>query len=296
MVCDEVLAQVWLSRVRMKGSRRRELLGDPAAILAEYGRDRRAIDLSEVRRFYDRCQSGGISVLLPSDALYERVFGSYRRLGFDVPFLLYGRGDLSLLEKPGIAVVGSREATPYARRVTRELVCALRGLDVTIVSGGASGVDTVAHEAALAADLGTICVLGCGIGYDYPPSNRRLFESLGREHLMLSEYPPGSAPRRHQFPERNRIIAQLSRAVAVTSAGESSGSLITAERAMELDHPVFTVPWPLFQPLGEGCNFLLETGATILTSGNNFRDHLMGSHLICEADLMRSEGMSQSQG
>lgn len=277
---DEVLAQVWLSRVPMNNKLRRSLLGNVDAILAAYHLDQRGLSLAELKDSLTQYKKQGIGLILPSDNQYQKMFGNYQILGFDVPFLLYAKGDQSLLDKNGIAFVGSRQAPLYAQRVTQELVGGLKGLDLNIISGGAQGVDRKAHEAAMDNGISTICVLGCGIGYDYPASNKELFKRLGKEQLLVSEYPPGTAPRRYQFPERNRIIAQLSKAVVVTSAGQLSGSLITAERAMELDHPVMAVPWPLFEPSGEGCNFLLETGAQLITSGQHLREHLESIGLL----------------
>lgn len=282
---DEVLAQVWLSRVPMQNKLRRSLLGNIDAILNAYQLDPRGLRLTDLKDSLTQYKKQGIGVIVPSDDQYKRVFGSYQALGFDVPFLLYIKGNQSLLDKSGIAFVGSRQAPLYAQRVTQELVGGLQGLEACIISGGAQGVDTKAHEVAMGRGLSTICVLGCGIGYDYPALNKRLFKRLGQEQLLISEYPPGTAPRRYQFPERNRIIAQLSKAVVVTSAGKLSGSLITAERAMELDHPVLTVPWPLFEPCGEGCNFLLETGAQLITSGQHLREHLIAFGLIKEEEI-----------
>ena len=282
---DEVLAQVWLSRVSMNSRLRRSLLGNSNAILAAYELDPRGLCMDDLKDSLTQYKKQGINVIVPTDDQYQRVFGSYQVLGFDVPFLLYVKGDQTLLDKGGIAFVGSRQAPLYAQRATQELVGGLQGLDVSIISGGARGVDTKAHEAAMDKGLSTICVLGCGIGYDYPASNKRLFKRLGQEQLLISEYPPGTAPKRYQFPERNRIIAQLSKAVVVTSAGKLSGSLITAERAMELDHPVLAVPWPLFEPCGEGCNFLLETGAQLITSGQHLREYLIAIDLIKEEEI-----------
>ena len=287
MEIDELLAQIWLSRVTMSSRMRRSLFGDVEAILKCYNLDQRGVSFDQLKDCFHDYKKQGIKVLVPTDNQYRRVFGLDQALGVDVPFILYIKGNQSLLDKTGVAFVGSRQAPRYAQRVTQELVGGLRGLDVTVISGGAKGVDTQAHETALAEGISTICVLGCGIGYNYPASNKTLFGRLGQEQLLISEYPPGTSPRRYQFPERNRIIAQLSKAVVVTSAGRQSGSLITAERGMELNHPILTVPWPLFEPLGEGCNFLLETGAQLITSGEHLRDHLLGIGLLKDGQIKR---------
>ena len=264
------LWQIWLARAAMDSATRHSLKGDLPGIRRAYGRDQRGLSLDRIKRDLVVWAQSAIEVLVPTDPLYERVFGLWCEQGLTTPFILYMKGNPALLTRPGVALVGSRQPGEYGRRVTRDLVAALAGSDLVIISGGARGVDTEAHGQAMASGLSTICVLGGGIGRDYPRENGPLFRTMERDQLILSEYEPDSPPRRHQFPERNRIIAQLARVVAVTAASLESGSLITAEHAMECNLPVLAVPWPMDQPQGQGCLFLLSTGAMLISSPEQF--------------------------
>lgn len=258
------LCHFWLSRTRMPAARRQALKGNPAGIRHEFARAAGGFTRESLERELAYYRKLGIVVLLPGDGLYEILFGQMARAGINVPYILYMKGDASLLRKQGVAFVGSRDATPYGLKATGALVRALAPRDVVIISGGARGVDTAAHEAALDTGLPTICVLGSGIGWDYPPENRGLFRRISREGLLLSEYEPGRRPEKYFFPERNRIIAQLARTLVVTAAAKGSGSLHTAEHAMDCGHTIHTIPYELFDPAGEGCCLLLETGAQLI--------------------------------
>lgn len=261
----------WLSQVKFDAKLRHELKGNCAEIARAFELDKRGLDEAAIVCRLNNCAALGISLLLPGDALFEQVFGDLVQSGIHVPYLLYMKGDRELLKKRGIAFVGSRNVTSYGHRVTKDLVSSLKGEDLVIISGGARGVDRIAHETALCHGIPTICVLGCGIGYNYPPENGPLFEKISRVGLLVSEYEPGLAPLRYFFPERNRIIAQLSDYVVVTSATAKSGALLTAEYAMACDHEVLTVPYGIYEETGEGCNFLVEAGAGIITK----REHLI---------------------
>jgi DNA processing protein len=181
----------------------------------------------------------------------------------DPPFLLYALGRVERLRLPAVAVVGSREASRYGRDVAWRLARELSAAGVTIVSGFARGVDAAAHEAALEGPGGTIAVLGCGLDVDYPREHRRLKERLAGEHLLLSEYPPGTEPRPQNFPIRNRIIAGLSAGVVVVEASRRSGSLITARLAADFGRDVFAVPGSVFSETSSGAHELLRDGAIL---------------------------------
>lgn len=267
---EERYYHFWLSKVKMEARLRKELKGDSGRIAREFEQDGRGLDRSMIKKSLERCRELAIGILLPGDVLYEEAFGELTRSGIHVPYILYMKGNPELLKRPGVAFVGSRTAGDYGRLVTRELVGALAGSDKVIISGGARGIDSIAHETALAVGLPTICVLGCGIGHVYPPENRQLFQQISQRGLLLSEYGPMTPPRPYFFPERNRIIAQLSDQVVVTAAAARSGSLLTAEYALDCNREVFTVPYGIFDEQGEGCNFLLETGARIITKSDSF--------------------------
>ena len=163
---------------------------------------------------------------------------------YDPPQVLYCKGDLSLLndEKERIAVV------------TKEFVSAFAKAGICVVSGMARGVDSVAHRVALEEDGKTIAVLGCGADVVYPPENEELYESIVKNGLIVSEYPPSTPPHAFRFPERNRIISGLSKGVLVTEAGAGSGSMITADLAIEQGRDIYVVPGSIFSDTSKGCN------------------------------------------
>ncbi len=178
--------------------------------------------------------------------------------------LLHIRGDASLLLRPQVAIVGSRHPTAAGQRIARSIAGELAAAGFVITSGLARGIDTAAHEAALAAGGTTIAVCGAGLDTCYPAANRALFERIAQRGLLVSEFPPGVPPRAGHFPQRNRIISGLSRGVVVVEAAEGSGSLITAQRALEQGREVFAVPGSPLNPLAAGCLALIRQGATLV--------------------------------
>lgn len=184
----------------------------------------------------------------------------------DPPPLLYGVGDLNLLAMPQIALVGSRHASrsglELAQTFAKEL--ARRGLCIT--SGLAYGVDAASHRGALAAAGKTIAVLGAGIDIIYPRRNAALYREIAEQGLLVSEFPPGSPPRREQFPQRNRVISGLSLGVLVVEAAVRSGSLITARFALEQGREVFAIPGSIHNPQARGCHRLIREGACLVES------------------------------
>ncbi|MDR1794717.1 MAG: DNA-processing protein DprA [Erysipelotrichaceae bacterium] len=180
----------------------------------------------------------------------------------DPPYVLFYHGDLNLLKQPAISVVGSRKAGDYARIHTRKLVEIL-AKDYVVVSGLARGIDRLAHETALKKGK-TIGVIGCGIDRIYPGEHAELFAQVARQGLILSEYPGMVEPKRQHFPFRNRLIAALGQVLYVMQAAYKSGTLITADFALELGKEIIALPYPVNDPMGEGCNLLIQQGATIL--------------------------------
>ena len=186
------------------------------------------------------------------------------------PLIIFYDGDLSLLNRPALGIVGSRRATAYGRNVTFELSRSLAKIGAVILSGGARGVDTIAHTAALKESGKTICVLGCGLDIVYPYENEKLFQEIRKEGLILSEYPKGFKPEKWTFPMRNRIIAALSSEIIVTEAARKSGSLHTATYAEELNRIVHSIPHEITSHNGVGNHILIEMGAKILYDRNEF--------------------------
>lgn len=181
----------------------------------------------------------------------------------DPPVLLYGRGLRRFGE--ALAVVGSRRPSPTGRLAAETLAQAVAGQGVQIVSGLARGVDTAAHRGALAAGGHTLAILGCGIDRVYPADNARLFAQIAAEGTLLSEYLPGSDPLPGNFPGRNRIISGLCRGTLVIEAAPASGSLITAELALEQGREVLAVPGSIDRPTSSGPNRLIKDGAHPVT-------------------------------
>lgn len=179
----------------------------------------------------------------------------------DGPYLLYAQGDLSLLGRTAVAVVGSRSVTQYGRRAAAYFGAGLAAAGVCVVSGLARGVDSIAQQAALDAGGKVIAVLGTGLDRCYPPENQELQGRIAREGLLLSEHGFGAWAKPWHFPVRNRLLAGLSRAVLVVEASENSGSLITAGYAVDYDRELFAVPGSIFSPSSRGCNQLLRFSA-----------------------------------
>ena len=177
---------------------------------------------------------------------------------------MWARGDLALLNGPVVAVVGTRRATAYAERVTRQLAGTLARAGATVISGLARGVDAAAHRGALEAQGFTVAVLGTGLDVSYPKAHAALQREIGERGLLLSELPPRETAHGGSFPRRNRIIAALARATIVVEAGVRSGALITAAHALEMNRDVAAVPGPIDVPQAQGSNELLRDGATLI--------------------------------
>lgn len=183
----------------------------------------------------------------------------------DPPLLLFVMGNTELLSCPLLAMVGTRIPTSYGRQSSYQLAYDLTKSGFVIVSGMARGIDTQAHYGALLAGRGTIAVLGSGVDIIYPNENRSLYMKIKQEGLLLSEYPPGTEPRRGLFPERNRIISGLCHGVIVVEAAIRSGSNITVDCALDQGREVFAVPGPIFSPQSEGPHNWIKQGARLIT-------------------------------
>ncbi len=194
----------------------------------------------------------------------------------DPPLLLYAQGQLAWLEAPSIAIVGSRHPTPQGRELARDFARALGNSGWTIVSGLALGIDGAAHEGALETPCATIAVVGTGIDRIYPARHEKLARRIAERGLMLSELPLGSAPLPENFPQRNRIIAGLTRGTLVVEAAVQSGSLITARMANECGREVFAIPGSIHSPQSRGCHALIKQGAKLVEAAQDVLDELRG--------------------
>ncbi len=200
----------------------------------------------------------------------------------DAPPLLWARGDLSLLRRPLISLVGARNASSLGTRMARKLAANLGAEGLVVVSGLARGIDTAAHTAAL--PTGTIAVFAGGLARPYPTQNHALAAQIAQTGLCLSEQPPTMEPRARHFPARNRIISGLARAVVVVEAASKSGSLITARNALDQGREVLAVPGHPFDARASGCNMLIRDGAVLVRTAADVLD-ILGQ---LEAPLVRA--------
>lgn len=179
------------------------------------------------------------------------------------PPMLYVRGDIGLLARPAIAIVGSRQASAAGHKLTRQFASSLGHAGYVVVSGLARGIDAVAHDATL--ESGTLAVVAGGVDIVYPPENAALTQAIAEKGAIVAEMPPGFQPRAKDFPRRNRIISGIALGVVVVEAAKRSGTLVTARLAAEQGREVFAVPGHPLDPRAEGTNGLLKRGATLVT-------------------------------
>ena len=201
----------------------------------------------------------------------------------DAPPALWAQGDLSLVQRPMVAMVGARNASSLGLRMARRLAEGLGQAGFTVVSGLARGIDAAAHAAALAS--GTVAVQAGGVDVIYPEENAQLAEDIRNRGLRLSEQPMGMTPQTRHFPMRNRLISGLSRAVIVVEAAARSGSLITARNAADQGREVMAVPGHPFDARASGCNMLLRDGATLIRGPSDVLEAL-GAPAQCSADTV----------
>ncbi len=216
---------------------------------------------AEADRILGECERLGARILTMQDADYPvRLRNIY-----EPPCLLYVKGRLPEIdEEAAIAMVGTRDATPYGIETAETLAYAMAKQGALIVSGAASGIDSASHRGALRAGAKTVAVLGCGLGVVYPPENRQLYQDVAASGALVTEYPPGTPALGAHFPVRNRIISGLCLATVVVEAPERSGALITAHTALEQGRDVYAVPGAINAPKSRGCNRLIAQGEAAL--------------------------------
>jgi len=219
----------------------------------------------------ERLQRLGIEALAWNDPRYPvRLKQIYER-----PPVLYIRGTLQEKDEWSLGVVGTRRATTYGRQAAETIAGDLARQQITIISGLARGIDTVAHQAALAAGGRTIAVLPCPVDRVYPAQNLRLAQSIRESGALISEYPPGMPIHREFFFRRNRIVAGMSLGVLVVEAGERSGALLTARNALDENREVFAVPGSIFSPYSRGANELIQqSGAKLVRDARDILTEL----------------------
>ncbi|MGA3066001.1 MAG: DNA-processing protein DprA [Tepidisphaeraceae bacterium] len=223
---------------------------------------REAADLAEAEM--TRCREMGVGLICRDDSNYPTML----KVIPDPPAVLYVRGTIEARDLNAVAIVGSRRCSHYGREQAERFGALLAQAGVTVVSGGARGVDSAAHRGAIAAAEGrTIVVLGCGVDVAYPPENEGLFKQVAARGAVMSEFALGTPPMKENFPRRNRIISGLSRGVLVVEADVASGALITARQAGdEHGRPVFALPGRVDNPMSAGPHALIRDGATLVTN------------------------------
>lgn len=217
----------------------------------------------------------GLQLLTLDSPRYPRLL----RQIHDPPPVLYCAGRIETLSGPSVALVGSRRPTVYGKEVSRKLARELSALGLCVVSGLARGIDSQAHWGALQEEGETVGVLGCGIDVVYPPEHGELFRRVREQGCLVSEFPRGSPPARHRFPARNRIISGLAHGTIVTQAAKGSGSIITANLALEQGRDVWAVPGAITLSLSWGPNWLIQQGAKAVLSVQDVLEELPPSVL-----------------
>jgi DNA processing protein len=245
----------------------------------------------EAEREMSQVEKLGAKFLALGQGLYPPLLAELE----DAPPLIVAKGNLNLLDRQAVAIVGARNASAAACRFARGLAHGLGQHDLLVVSGLARGIDSAAHDGAL--ETGTIAVIAGGIDIFYPPENQDRQKALYERGLVLAEMPPGTEPRARHFPYRNRIIAGMSSGTVVVEAAPRSGSLITARLAAEAGREVMAVPGSPLDPRAQGCNQLIRDGATLIQTAADvieairpFQSHVRSAPVAYEAAVQAANG------
>jgi DNA processing protein len=224
----------------------------------------------KIDRELDQLEKEGIGVLTRSDPLYPPLLANIH----DPPPLLYFKGRPSAQDGRSLAIVGSRQGTAYGIRMTERLAWSVAQRGLTVVSGLARGIDTAAHQGALMAGGRTVAVLGSGLDVVYPSENKTLFQRISEEGMVCSEFPLGTLPERQNFPIRNRLISGMALGVTIVEATLRSGSLITAQLALDQGREVFAVPGSIESFKSSGTNRLIKQGAKLVEHAQDIFEEL----------------------
>ncbi len=254
-----------------------------ASELQKAGLDRRAAQAVDARRTsidpdaeLARLEAEGVRAISRHDDDYPPRLKEI----YDFPPLLYVRGELTPDHERSVAVVGTRRVTAYGREVAHRFSYDLASAGVTIVSGLARGIDSIAHRAALEAGTRTIAVMGCGLDVMYPREHAKLAEEIAESGALISEHPLGTRPQAGNFPRRNRIMSGITLGTVVIEAGGDSGALITARHALEQNREVFAVPGNVFSPVSLGANRLIrDAGAKLVIDYKDVLEELNLSYV-----------------
>ncbi|MBC1983512.1 DNA-processing protein DprA [Listeria booriae] len=237
---------------------------------SQHERFKREFQTFNLEAALDELTRHNIDFITYNDQDYPRLLFQL----YDPPVLLFLKGRRSLLSEEKLAIVGTRKMTNYGKQVLRRLIPPLCKVPYTIVSGLALGVDAEAHRETLSAGGNTIAVIGSGLLQFYPIENKRLFEQIVRNGLVISEYAPNVTARKWHFPERNRLISGLSLGTVIVQAEKRSGSLITADASLNQNREVFAVPGDILHACSEGTNKLIQEGAKLVMDASDIIEEI----------------------
>lgn len=206
--------------------------------------------------------------------IWDKRYPNLLKKSADPPLVLFYKGEIPENWSPCLAVVGTRTPTQYGKTVTEKLVVDLVHNGITVVSGLARGIDTIAHQSALDYGGKTIAVLGCGLDYIYPPENKKIYQAIEEKGMIFSEYFIGTGPDAVNFPRRNRIISGISLGVLIVEAGDKSGALITANYAVDQNREVFAIPGAINNPKSSGPHRLIQQGAKLVQNIQDILDEI----------------------
>ncbi len=274
----------------------RELLGIPGVGPATVAllRDSKLLGVARNKAEQEimRLEKNTISLV----SLHCESYPSFLRNIPDPPIVLFYKGDIACLNAPVVAIVGSRAATEYGKRMSHMLAEGLAQNEITVISGGAHGIDAAAHRGAMRQGR-TAAVFGCGLDVVYPKNHDRLFSRITEKGVLLSEYPLGTPPDKFRFPARNRIISGIASGVVVVEATEKSGSLITARLSLDQGRDIFAVPGRIDSMKSSGCHRLIQQGAHLVHTVHDILDELnIGSVLPAGALNLEQEKKGEAQG
>lgn len=239
--------------------------------IAETILKQKSLFVKQAQQEWQRIIQQNIQLLHYTDAAYPQLL----KMHHDAPALLYFKGNADLNRQRNVAIVGTRHATDYGKRLTEELVIELKKYNCTIVSGLAYGIDIVAHRSAVAQGMTTIGVMGSSVDIVYPAAHKKIAQDMMLNGGLISENPLGTKPDAHLFPARNRIVAGMVEAVIVIEAAKRSGALITANIAHSYNKEIFALPGNVHQAQSEGCNKLIkDQKALLITSAEDIAQAL----------------------
>lgn len=247
--------------------------------------------LEQAQQIIDKCKLLGYNLLTPDMERYPKQLKEI----YDPPAVLYVNGNLPDIDNIlSIGIVGTRNATTSGKKLAFSIGFDLANSGVNVISGGALGIDSSSHKGALMAKGVTVCVLGCGINYNYLMTNASLRKQIADNGAVISEYSPDTPPQKYSFPKRNRIISALSQGILVVEAGEKSGALITATTALSQNKDIFAVPGDVTNSVAFGTNLLIKQGAKAVTNAGEIIEEYLGKYELTYAQPLSINEISDS--